>query len=65
MIMLYVTLRVIVDRLLACPHRVVPFQSWCMTGLGAMAGVAGGAASDDEAGQEMSSGAGHRYPSHE
>ena len=44
----------------ACPHRVVRFQSSCMTGLGATAGVAGKAAPDGEAGHEMTAGAGGR-----
>ena len=50
---------------MACPYRVVRFQSWCIAGLGATAGVAGEAAPDGEAGHWMASGAGGRYPSDE
>ena len=43
-----------------CPTEVVRVQSYCMTGLGAMAGVAGEAAPDGGAGHCTSSGAGGR-----
>jgi len=44
----------------ARPEQVVLFQSWCMTGLGATAGVAGEAVPDGGAGHWMISGAGGR-----
>jgi hypothetical protein len=50
---------------LACRNRVVRFQSWCMTGLGATVGAGGEAGPDGEACHEMTSGVGGRYPSDE
>ncbi len=49
----------LIDRL-TCPNRVVRFQSWCMTGLGATVGVAGEAVPGGEAGHVTTSGAGGR-----
>ncbi len=49
----------LIDRL-TCPNRVVRFQSWRMTGLGATVGVAGEAVPGGEAGHVTTSGAGGR-----